>query len=550
MCVSLSLFTEDACSSSSSSSTPSVLIFCFHSQRERVLNFTEIRQLKSRRMGKRAGCFSLLKKALWAESKEKKDQKTHKPKKKWFGKSKKASPNPYSEEASFASSVHLALPTSPSPSPPPPPPPPLPPIEDVTLAEAEDEQNKHAYSVAIATAVAAEAAVAAAQAAAEVVRLTTVGHYHGKSKEDIAAIKIQTAFRGYLARRALRALRGLVRLKSMIQGQSVKRQAATTLKCMQTLARVQSQIRERRIRMSEENQALQRQLQQKRDKELEKLRTSIGEEWNDSTQSKEQVEAKLQSRQEAAMRRERALAYAFSHQQMWKNSSKSANPTFMDPKNPHWGWSWLERWMAARPWECRSAMDQSDRASVKSAASRAFSVGEINKAYSRHILNQDMPSPTGQKSSRPPSRQSPSTSHSKAPSLSSIYGRRISHSPRGSGLSGDDDMRSAQSERFRRHSIAGSSLRDDDSLASSPALPSYMTPTESAKARSRLSSPLGSEKNGTPEKGTAGSVKKRLSFHSSPAGSKRHSSPAKNSVSSIKDIGVRTGEKVNDIGSR
>ena len=77
------------------------------------------------------------------------------------------------------------------------------------------------------------------------------------------------------ARRALRALRGLVRLKSMIQGQSVKRQAATTLKCMQTLARVQSQIRERRIRMSEENQALQRQLQQKHDKELEKLRTSV-----------------------------------------------------------------------------------------------------------------------------------------------------------------------------------------------------------------------------------------------------------------------------------
>ena len=73
----------------------------------------------------------------------------------------------------------------------------------------------------------------------------------------------------------MRALRGLVRLKSLIQGQSVKRQAATTLKCMQTLARVQSQIRARRIRMSEENQALQRQLQQKHEKELEKLRTSV-----------------------------------------------------------------------------------------------------------------------------------------------------------------------------------------------------------------------------------------------------------------------------------
>lgn len=77
------------------------------------------------------------------------------------------------------------------------------------------------------------------------------------------------------ARRALRALRGLVRLKSLIEGQSVKRQAATTLRCMQTLARVQSQIRARRMRMSEENQALQRQLQQKHEKELEKFRVSL-----------------------------------------------------------------------------------------------------------------------------------------------------------------------------------------------------------------------------------------------------------------------------------
>lgn len=45
---------------------------------------------------------------------------------------------------------------------------------------------------------AAEAAVAAAQAAAEVVRLRAAVHYSGKSKEEVAATKIQTAFRGYL----------------------------------------------------------------------------------------------------------------------------------------------------------------------------------------------------------------------------------------------------------------------------------------------------------------------------------------------------------------
>ena len=62
------------------------------------------------------------------------------------------------------------------------------------------------------------------------------------------------------ARRAPRALKGLVRLKSLVQGHSVKRQATSTLRCMQTLSRVQSKIRTRSIKMAEENQALQRQL--------------------------------------------------------------------------------------------------------------------------------------------------------------------------------------------------------------------------------------------------------------------------------------------------
>lgn len=75
---------------------------------------------------------------------------------------------------------------------------PLPPVEEVKLAEEENDQTQHAYSVALASAAAAEAAVAAAQAAAEVVRLTTVSQFTGKSVEEVAAIKIQTAFRGYM----------------------------------------------------------------------------------------------------------------------------------------------------------------------------------------------------------------------------------------------------------------------------------------------------------------------------------------------------------------
>ena len=66
--------------------------------------------------------------------------------------------------------------------------------------ETEKEQNKHAIAVAAATAAAADAAVVAAQAAVAVVRLTSQGRdtMFGGGHEKLAAVKIQTVFRGYL----------------------------------------------------------------------------------------------------------------------------------------------------------------------------------------------------------------------------------------------------------------------------------------------------------------------------------------------------------------
>ena len=59
------------------------------------------------------------------------------------------------------------------------------------------EDRSHAIAVAAATAAAAEAAVAAAQAAARVVRLAGYGR---QSKEERAAVLIQSYYRGYLVR--------------------------------------------------------------------------------------------------------------------------------------------------------------------------------------------------------------------------------------------------------------------------------------------------------------------------------------------------------------
>lgn len=64
------------------------------------------------------------------------------------------------------------------------------------------------------------------------------------------------------ARRALRALKGLVRLQALVRGHAVRKQAAMTLRCMQALVRVQARVRARRVRLTLESETAQQKLQQ------------------------------------------------------------------------------------------------------------------------------------------------------------------------------------------------------------------------------------------------------------------------------------------------
>ncbi|KAL4281171.1 hypothetical protein GQ457_03G041250 [Hibiscus cannabinus] len=152
--------------------------------------------------------------------------------------------------------------------------------------------------------------------------------------QHASANQIQAAYRGYKAMRSFRALKGLVRLQRVVRGQNARRQTTNAMKHMQLLVRVQFQIQSHRIQMFE-NQALYR---FKNDKEAEstlgkwisqavscwlpnaisfKLLSSLpmsNKNWDDSVITKEEREARKQRKVEAAIKRKRGMAYAYSNQ--------------------------------------------------------------------------------------------------------------------------------------------------------------------------------------------------------------------------------------------
>lgn len=186
--------------------------------------------------------------------------------------------------------------------------------------------------------------------------------------EDIAATRIQTAFRAYMAKKTFRNLKGISKLQALIQGHSAKRQASSTLSYLHSWSKMQGQIRSRRIHMVTEGRLRQKKLENQL--KLEAKLQGLEVEWSGGSETMEEVLAKIHQREEAAVKRERAMAYAFSHQ--WRaNSSPHFGGSNQELGKTNWGWSWLDRWIAAQPWESRVPVHSSPKKPFSQHASKS-----------------------------------------------------------------------------------------------------------------------------------------------------------------------------------
>lgn len=239
---------------------------------------------------------------------------------------------------------------------------------------------------------------------------------------------------------------------------------------------------------------------------------TLQEGWCDSMGTLEDVKTKLQLRQEGAFKRERAIAYSLAQKvsktlpsfflvffwylclftlprifnflsfQQWRSTPDSysrTNSSLYSVKNQAfdkncWGWSWLERWMAAKPWETRlmeqSHADSSETTPPLKNNSADSLVGKRSKPSEPSSVKVRKNNVTTRISAKPP-HIGQATRSSSSPSSEFRY----------------DESSASSSICTSTTPVSGNTmLASDRTDDSSNSRPNYMNLTESTKAKQKV----------------------------------------------------------------
>ncbi|KAL8098307.1 hypothetical protein AgCh_031176 [Apium graveolens] len=159
---------------------------------------------------------------------------------------------------------------------------------------------------------------------------TSVPHWR-REIQQLAATKIQKAFRGYL---------GIVRLQATIRGILVRRQAITTLSRLQSILNIQSQVRAKKSQMLDGSSCSERNKEVMDFKGNEiKIDLNTRRRWDDSLLTEEEKNDICSSKRTAAINRERIKEHSFGN----RRSAELEQNKF----DRRWRY-WLEQWVDTR----------------------------------------------------------------------------------------------------------------------------------------------------------------------------------------------------------
>ncbi|KAK8530855.1 hypothetical protein V6N12_013355 [Hibiscus sabdariffa] len=150
-------------------------------------------------------------------------------------------------------------------------------------------------------------------------------------KQEQAATLVQASFRGYLARRAFWALKGIIRLQALIRGHLVRRQAIATLCCMMGIIKLQARVRGLMVRHFDDVHELQKNRNQINFLQESKLVVSVGV--------------------NVTSRFGKLSSNAFVCKLIASSPTVMPLRLHYDVGEPNSVWIWLERWSASCFWK-------------------------------------------------------------------------------------------------------------------------------------------------------------------------------------------------------